>query len=683
MQDVFVDPNTDAATLQGIIDAAVGETTIHLAAGTFVFNRTVVIDRDDISLVGAGSAQTTIIAHPTLGNAPAIQLGHALHHPQIGDTYELAAPARAGATAAVLGQGHGAQVGDYLYFTQENTAAFFAEIGDQVWQQDKNLRTTLTKVTVVQGNRVEFETPLAFDFDPAYTTVEDRQIIDGNTLSGITIRGGWGTAEASDFSNTAPQAMGSTMIMIGGTANATLFDISIQDAASHGITVADSTGLTARDITIDGAVNKGIGGNGYGLWIRDVQDSSFRDLTIMDMRHAVTFASYTSATGNDLHVAKTNRDINFHGGRDQHNTVVVDSSIRSGPEEGYLAPTLFVNEGTNYGAPTEAAANLVTFRIVDGTIRAETVTAHEYGATLHLKGGPDTAITGPGNDYVDLGAGDDTARTSVGYDSLIGGPGEGTAIFAASLNAYATRWEGATLIVETGSARTRLSEFEWVVFDDKTFGFASVETRSAHALESWVDTGGAGLAHVTGGNGWERIWVGTSSQMGDKLNAIALLGGDDLDIFGNDLRNHALGNSGANRIEGAGGNDRLVGLMGDDVLLGGDGNDSLVGGPGDDVLVGGNGQDDLIGGTGADTFVATQGRNIVRDFNLDEGDEFIFNSDRTNSLAPALAAHLAGTNTGSAFSFETVWIDGTQSVQITALNAEALILFDTTWDDFF
>ncbi len=200
--------------------------------------------------------------------------------------------------------------------------------------------------------------------------------------------------------------------------------------------------------------------------------------------------------------------------------------------------------------------------------------------------------------------------------------------------------------------------------------------------ERWVEVGGSGLTEIAGDSGWERVFISSSSQMGAELNAVGILGQDNVDVFGNDMGNHVLGNSGANRIEGAAGNDRLIGMHGDDVLLGGEGDDSLFGGFGNDTLIGGAGNDELIGGLGADTFVATAGQNIVRDFVLAEGDEFIFNSDMTSSFASAFDAFLDGTYVGSAFDFDTVQVDGLDSIEISSMNGEALTLLGVHWDDF-
>lgn len=83
------------------------------------------------------------------------------------------------------------------------------------------------------------------------------------------------------------------------------------------------------------------------------------------------------------------------------------------------------------------------------------------------------------------------------------------------------------------------------------------------------------------------------------------------------------------KFSGTVGADSLTGAGGDDVLMGQGGADTIHGGGGADRIVGGMGADQLWGGTGADTFAfLTVGeskpvageRDIIRDFNLAEGD---------------------------------------------------------------
>ncbi len=620
MNDIFVTSGMSVSDIQALIDDAEGATTVHLGAGTYIFDETLVIDRSDVSLVGAGDDQTIIIADASMASDPVIQVGHDVFSPNILDEFKLAEPAGAGDSSIELEAGHGLQAGDYVYVTQENTDTFFEEIGDELWQKDSDLRTILLKVSEVDGNTVSFNGELTFDYDPDITTVEHREILEGNELSGFTVQGSWGEADPGDFSNTLGTDNGATAILLAGTSNAELSGISVLDAASHGITIAGSTDVVMKDILVDGAADKGAGGNGYGIWIRDVYDSDFSDLTITDVRHAVVFASYTSASGNVIELDYTNRDINFHGGLDTDNVVTVDVSIRLGEETSYMSPTVFFNPGKTYGAPTDADANTVVFGTVVGTVRADTATSDDSGSHIELLGGSDIAVTGDGDDYVDMGTGQDTVFASAGQDTLIGGSSYDRVYFENDEETYSTQWDGDTLIVSWGDNSTHLSLFEEVHFADNSYEFEAVPERLEIAGPRWEEHSGEHAEVVAGELTWERETVSSSTKMGENLDGLLLGGTEDLDAFGNELDNNILGNTGGNWVQGEDGNDRIFARAGDDVLFGGDGNDLLHGQSGDDVLMGGSGTDILIGGRGADAFVLSEGHNVVSDFDAAEGD---------------------------------------------------------------
>ncbi|MEM1387123.1 MAG: calcium-binding protein [Pseudomonadota bacterium] len=676
---IYFQPPSSVAAIQDAIDTAAPGTTILLGAGTFVFDQTLVLNRSDIALEGAGSDKTIITAARGLGDEPAIQVGHELFRPEVVAEPALAAAAREGASTLRLQTGHGIEVGDHIYLSQENTEALYDAIGDDAWRRDDtDLRTFLVEVTAVAGNSVQLASKLPFDFDPRITAVEHRAVVEDSALSGFTLRGSWGKADPGDFSNTAPQVTGSSMMVIAGTSGLSLSDIAIEDAASHGITFAASTGLDVSDIRVEGALNKGGGGNGYGLWVRDVYDSTFTGLEVLDTRHALLFASYASANGNRFEVTHTNRDINLHGGLDQNNSVTVLSSIRKGVEADYMAPVFFINEGTDYGGPTDPDANSVVFQVVRGTVRAEAITADDTGVTFHMLSGADTVVSGSGDDFVDLGSGHDVYVASAGNDTVLGDGGVDTARFGLGLNNYATWWNGETLIVQGALGTTTLTEFETIDFGGITYNFDAVPETTRVAASRWGDSGRSDLPVVDGGRGWEREGVWVSSQMGADLNAIRLNGRGDIDAYGNSLNNHMLGNGGNNRLEGGSGKDRLVGLFGDDMLLGGDGNDALFGGHGDDTLVGGPGADRLYGGRGADLFVASAGNNDVYDFNLAQGDRVAFDGALAAPFERAFDDYLNGRYRGRDFDFDI--IDG-GDLRITGTTGASITLHDFTADD--
>ncbi|WP_229833602.1 Ig-like domain-containing protein, partial [Alishewanella longhuensis] len=72
-----------------------------------------------------------------------------------------------------------------------------------------------------------------------------------------------------------------------------------------------------------------------------------------------------------------------------------------------------------------------------------------------------------------------------------------------------------------------------------------------------------------------------------------------------------------------GGNDVLKGGAGDDIIYGQGGNDTIYGGAGNDILYGGTGADTFVWELGDEGEAGDPARDIVKDFNLTEGDKLV------------------------------------------------------------
>ncbi|MCH2095768.1 MAG: hypothetical protein MK160_11715, partial [Rhodobacteraceae bacterium] len=480
---VTVPVGTTSAQLQSMIDGASGDTVFQLEAGDYYFDSTAVVTESNIAIVGAGVGETTLHATTALGDDPVIQVGHALHRPEIEATFEITATAQTGDTSLELEAGHTVQTGDFIYITQENTNAFFAEIGDTSWRKNKDLRTILVEVTEVDGTTVSFDSPLTFDYDPSISEVQVRTILEGNELSGFSMQGAYGAADPNRYYNDAGSVQGATFIMVGGTSDMVITDIHMQDAASHGITFAGSTGVTVDNVSANGAHNKGSGGNGYSIWIRDTYDSSFTNLDITDVRHAVIFASYSSASGNYVHVSFTNRDINFHGGRDQYNTVIVDQMYRDEVEQHHMSTAIYYNPpgGERWGAPTDPTTNPIYIREVQASNKDDLVVSHWDGSIVYTYEANDTVVTNAGDDFVDAGTSGDTIIGSDGLDTIVGGSGTDTLELLGSFADYTITAFGQWLYLAHAGGVTLVSDTERFAFadgtrdDDDLFDLAAIE----------------------------------------------------------------------------------------------------------------------------------------------------------------------------------------------------------------
>ncbi|MDT8857101.1 calcium-binding protein [Paracoccaceae bacterium Fryx2] len=615
---IIVAPGTSAAQLQTLIDTAPAGTTLRLAAGHFSFDRTITVNRDDISVIGAGSDKTFIDVPPTLGQE-AFHVGNG----RTAGSFALAADMAEGGTAMTLTGAHSLAAGDFVFLSRESTEAFYDEIGDKAWRNtDVPLRTSIAQVESVNGSQITLASGVHFDFSTGETRVTEISMVENVTLGGFTVDYGLSTANPSAFSNTLGNYDRNAVIEIDGTAGLHLFDVTSRDVPSLGVNVASSTGVTAVGLTMTGAHNKGDSGNGYGLQIRDVYDSSFTDISDADMRHSVVFASWCSSAGNFVHVTQTDRDINFHGGRDHDNVVVVDRSVRDANSD-IIGATLFVNvTGTHYGSVTDADANVVTFGHVVGTRLNDQITGYANGAWLDGMGGNDSLTGGAGNDLLIGGT---------GRDVLNGAGGEDIVRYSGRFADFTitSRGNGVFEVRDrVGTQSTdQVSQVEWLLFGDKAVHLADMSIHSVAAVNgifagagTWlpaapvlpelVGTSGKDVFEVTvagttvsGLGDFDTVRSTVDFTMSGDVERLDLVGSAAIDGTGSTGDNHMHGNDAGNVLQGLAGNDQLWGKDGDDVLLGGAGNDQITGDAGNDRIDGGAGQDKMKGGAGADVFV--------------------------------------------------------------------------------
>lgn len=663
---VTVDGSITASQLQALVDGSPAGTVISLAAGHYRFDRTITVSRGDIAIVGAGSDNTFIELPSNLGQE-AFRLGD-------GDrsgNFQLAGTVREGGMTLSLTGTHSFKAGDFMYLSRASTAAFYDEIGDTTWRKtDVPLRTSIVQVAAVDGNQITLASGVHFEFVPGETTVQEIDLARNITLGGFTLDYGLGSANPSNFSNTLSTYDRNAVIEVSGTAGLHLTDLVSRDVPSLGVNVALSRDAQVDRVTMTGAHNKGDGGNGYALQLRDVYDSSFANLSDQDMRHSVVFASWRSAVGNDVHVLSTDRDINFHGGRHHDNTVWVDNSLRDANSD-IISPTLFYNlNGTQYGAPTDPTTNLVRFGQVLGSRLADNIQGYDNGAWLDGAGGNDTLTGGSANDLLRGGAGSDILHGGAGTDLA-----EYDGKFASFL---VTPGSDGSLTVQdkTGGQGTDiLRDIEWLVFDDGALRLSDMAFRALSAIDgvfsgpgthtpgmaiaptpgsspTTVPTTGtdlttagtaatisdAGLAAILDGTagddvflvahdstvvkaleGLDTVRASVDFTMSADLERLELVGGRAIDgtgsiandlIVGNDAGNRLRGGSGRDQLLGNAGDDRLNGDSGDDELDGGLGNDALRGGSGNDALSGGAGHDSLNGGSGRDLMAGGEGRDI-------------------------------------------------------------------------
>ncbi|MGB8712388.1 MAG: cellulose binding domain-containing protein [Onishia taeanensis] len=461
---IDVGNDTSAEELQTLINEAEAGSTLKLAAGTFEFEDAITIERSDIALIGAGSEQTTLrFSEEALERND----DHAIYLDGTDNTDQgqLASAINEGEHRLTLDRDHDLQVGDTIRLSQENDDAFFSEIGDTSWRKVEyaDLRTSMAKVASVDGDSVTLDRGVHFDFEAGKTQIERVSTVNDVSLEGFGIEFDLGTPEAGNFDNLLHELNGYNAVTLEGTAGASLSDITVNDGPSNAFYFSQSLDSSVEDIAAHGAFNKGSGGNGYAYELHESYDGSFSGLEDTGMRHGLVFASWRSSVGNDVEVAYTDRDINFHGGRDHDNSVRVLQSVRD-PDADTMSSALWTNSGgESFGAITDPEANDVIFDYMVGSRRSDDVQGSDDGVYLNGNLGDDTLTGGAGNDILQGGPGDDWID---GTDRLDGGDGIDTARYVGAYadHQVALNDEGAQ-VTGKGSHDT-LTNMEFAAFGD-------------------------------------------------------------------------------------------------------------------------------------------------------------------------------------------------------------------------
>lgn len=578
MARVFVEAGTSAADVNEVIEAASSGDVIIFEAGTHVFDQSIFIQRDDITLRGSGSSQTHIKFRFDQNEDGIIDVDEGANGFDIRgfDQTQIYVPKaerttvetafEAGETTINVADTSNITVGDTLYIGQRNTDAYLDEIGgceegtacrESALSGTRAFREFITKVTAIDeaSGTITLEEGIPYGMDPAELPInvsEIRDVASGIELSGLSIEfevfdpetGEAITPDPNDFSNTQDGFTHGdrptfAAISVAAADDIELNNLSIINAPSHGISLISSTDVTSSNVRIDGSFNKGAGGNGYGLNITESYGNDFTDLTVNNVRHSVLFSAWSSETDNSIHVRSTNRDINFHGGPDRDNSVIVDRAFLSyGDAEQSWA--LVSNGGRLIHQQTdiEGFGNEVLLGLGVGADRDDVLRAQDDGGVLVGRNGDDVLYGGAGADRLIGGNGDDIIYVGGGDDVILGGGGRDTVTY------------------ETSASRV------------------------------WADLRG----NVENRYGAE----------GDEFTSIE-------NLIGSSFNDLLLGDDRNNVLDGDAGNDVLFGRSGHDIITGGSGDDELHGQRGGDTLTGGDGADVFF-------FESGSGRDIITDF---------------------------------------------------------------------
>ena len=432
MASLFFTAGTGAAEINAAIREADNEPlTVTLGPGTFALDEPIRILRGDVTLRGAAEGGTILVtgaAEDHNAQAIVVRGGRGAEV-----TTLKAGTVADGSTQIVVNDAAGIAVGTVIQIEQANDQAYFDATGNThldvgVENADgHSLRQMLAEVIAVDGDVLTLRTatPYAFggtdDGGATVARVSVPELLTGIEIADLTVTSDLPGAPASeDFVNRYAEyadPSDNAALEITAVRGLKLHDVATRDTVSTAFNLGVVYESVLDNLSATGAFNKGGEGNGYAIQLRTAFNNTLTNISDADMRHSVLLASFSAEHFNTIHVASTNRDINFHGSADSHNTIVVDRSALDFPEEDAKRAVQTGDSSAHPNATVEA--NDVTFRYMMGSWAADIVRGHDDGSRLYGMQRNDELRGGAGVDLIDGGIDDDILSGGAGADSFV------------------------------------------------------------------------------------------------------------------------------------------------------------------------------------------------------------------------------------------------------------------------
>ncbi len=623
-----VEPGAATADIRAVIKSAPLGATVFFTEGEHHFTQRVDVNRGDITIRGASRDLTTIVIDYSTDTE-----GIKINGGSIPWKGTLPDDITAGSHTLTLPVGHKIVAGDYLELQQPNDASLMSYgpyenvMHDSYWTTSP-LRESIVRVASVVGNVATLEHEIAYDMEGGVATVSKLNMLKNVTVSDLTITYPDSLGEPDDdyIYNALPGRTKDVALMAVGTVGLDIHNVAVLDATSSSTIIRRSIEPTVDNYLADGAFNKGGSKNGYALTIEEVFYGHFTNLDLLNTRHSFLFGGWNAEAFNYVHIRTANRDINYHGGPDHSNTVIVDDLVyRDGSKSWVL-----VGGGGADLPYTDISKNVNLFVHAVGGIRDDIIFGVDTGADLDGGIGNDTLIGGAGNDTLTGNKGNDTITGGAGADTFVIRPGDGY-VEIMDFNPA----EGDRLLLEGFGYYNVFKDLKFKVQDGtdtklSLYGPASIVLHDI--LPGQITASSVVIDHDLHGLSPGQVILGTKSD--DTLN-----GGDGYDDLrggmGNDHLNGGGGNDyieadeGDDTVHGDSGDDELRGEYGDDTLYGDDGIDVLSGSRGHDILYGGEGNDNISGGEDSDILHGDGGSDYMYG---DGGNDTIYGESGENRM---------------------------------------------------
>ncbi len=418
---IIIKPGTSAANVNAVIAAAPDGATIIFANGTHTFTSALNISRDNILLKGESESGTILkfdLAPGNEGNFINVIGGAKTYATTLSDTVS------AGSTNVNVDSAARLKVGDAVYIYQPNTQDYLTANGwtnvTMTEAASRPFREFVTHVTAINGSSVSLADALPYDFTATETRIFTTNLFSQLVMKDFTVTSAFAAGNPFTFTNTQVAYDGASAISITGTDGLNLAGLTVLNSPSTAFHLGTSINATVSNLHIDGSLNKGGEGNGYGVELSEAFNNHLSGLEIFNMRHSVIFSAWSAETGNTVQVTSTNRDINFHGSPDIGNTVVVDHSVMSYDTAQDPSGWSIVSKGgTNHAATDIFGSNSARFKYAEGSNAVDTIYGMDGGAYLNGHGSNDVIVGGNGDDVIVGGLRRDAMTGGEGSDIFI------------------------------------------------------------------------------------------------------------------------------------------------------------------------------------------------------------------------------------------------------------------------
>lgn len=415
-----------AAELNTLIASAPAGSIVNLQDGTYHFDAAIVVNRGDITIQGQSQAATILDFNIVAGTQAAdfFQVN--------GGTKTLLTTTSSaiaiGQSTLTVANASSVHTGDSIYISEPNTQSYLTANGwTNVSMADAAthpFREYIATVDHVVGNTIYLTSGIPYAMDAGVTQVSLINLLPNVNLSNFTVTNDFPIANPYDFINPLPGYDSQASIHITGVSGGSLSNVTVLNAPSIGISLTSSIGFTGHDLYVNGAINKGGDGNGYGILLSEAFNNNFFGLDLLNSRHAFIFSAWNAETGNTVQINNTNRDVNFHGSPDVGNVITVNHAVLDyNPAQdtsGFVDIwPLVAHGGTNHAYTDIFNFNQVQFHYAVGSSAADVI----YGTTgndyLNGGAGGDTIFGGAGNDYIVGGLGKDILTGGIGQDTFL------------------------------------------------------------------------------------------------------------------------------------------------------------------------------------------------------------------------------------------------------------------------